>query len=72
MEAVQMHGKSCLDFITRDLHEAIRCARDLDDAGCMVDHGRLSEYHDELCVVAEVRKLLERKPVCPTCGRFAC
>lgn len=70
-EAVRFSGPIALDWTSNDIQEALRNARAMQAAGMLTDERRISEYHDELCIVATVRRELQdsnRKP-CPCCGR---
>lgn len=69
--AVATYGPSSLDWTSRDIQEALRECRSMEDGGMPYDRKRASEYADELSIVATVRQELakaNRKP-CPCCGR---
>ena len=68
-ESVLIHGPSCLDYMRRDIQEALAMALSLDKAGMPSDRSRASEYADELCIIAQVRSETQGKPCCLTCGR---
>ena len=63
------HGIPALDWISRDIQEALRNCRAFGDAGMPYDRERESEYGDELCIVANVRREFIGKPVCKCCGQ---
>jgi len=69
-EAVAIHGPRCLDYVRRDIQEALTMATGLEQAGMSYDRKRASEYADELCFVAQVRKETQGKACCPACGRI--
>ena len=63
------HGITALDWLSRDIQEALRNCRAFGDAGIAYDRERESEYCDELCIVAQVRREVMGKPVCQCCGQ---
>ena len=65
--AVWIHGISCLDYMAQDINEAINLATHMESKGMPYDKQRASEYADELCIVAQVRREMEGRKHCPCC-----
>lgn len=67
--AVATYGPSSLDYVSRDIQEAMRECRAFEDTGLPYDRKRGSEYADELAIVAQVRSETAGRKACPCCGR---
>ena len=67
--AVATSGTIALDYTSRDIHEAMAQCRAFEDSGIPYDRKRASEYADELCIVATVRRETGDRKACPFCGR---
>lgn len=70
-EAVEFSGPIALDWTMRDIQDALAQCRAFECAGMSYDKRRESEYHDELAIVAQVRKETAKRRACPCCGRLS-